>query len=72
MNAERATESDVLRDLRDRLTKAASTLDASVDTYWEAAERSRLRGKAEGVRLALSYVDEALRIPLAVDGGDHS
>lgn len=60
---EQATETDQMRDLRDRLAKAASLLDASVDTYWEATERTRVRGKAQGVRLALSYVDEALRLP---------
>lgn len=50
-----------LIDLRQRLAVAAGRLDALVDTYWESTERVRVRGKAEGVRMALSYVEEALR-----------
>lgn len=51
-----------LQDLRDRLERAAIVLDETVPGYWEAIERARVRGKAEGVRLAMSYVDEALRV----------
>lgn len=50
-----------IQELHDRLTRAAATLDESAESYWEAAERSRVRGKAEGVRLALSYLDETIR-----------
>lgn len=51
-----------LQDLRDRLAAAADHLDSLASQqpgYTE--EQGRLRGKAEGVRLVISYVDEALR-----------
>lgn len=50
-----------LRDLRERLLIANQTL--TVDSLHASTdeEHIRLSGKAEGVRLALSYVDEYLR-----------
>ncbi|WP_163168090.1 hypothetical protein [Arthrobacter sp. Alg241-R88] len=46
---------DALRDLRDRLARANNTL---LDMKHQT---ERITGKAEGVRLALSYLDDALR-----------
>lgn len=54
-----------LLDLRGRLAKADGTLidDArSARRSLDREEARRLEAKAEGVRLAISYVDDALRI----------
>lgn len=58
-----------LLDLRSRLVKAdAELIDsarrARAAGRWESGleEARRLEAKAEGVRLAMSYVDDALRI----------
>lgn len=48
-------EKDALRDLRSRLVRANDAL------LGMKHQTERITGKAEGVRLALSYVDEALR-----------
>lgn len=51
-----------LQDLRDRLAAAADHLDSLASQQpRHTEEQGRLRGKAEGVRLAMSYMDEALR-----------
>ena len=60
-----ASASGQLSDLAERLTEKAVVLDDMA----EAARRddegwltvARLRGKAEGVRLALSFVEEIIR-----------
>lgn len=49
----------MLDDLRTRLVQADQTLRFDAEQpFHEDAERIRLRGKAEGVRLAISYLDE--------------
>ena len=49
-------------ELIERLTKAAADLDRlAILKHEEYSEFHRLKGKAEGVRLALSYVHEARR-----------
>jgi hypothetical protein len=53
-----------LRDLQERLVKAGHDLDFFVGGAQrdnDESEEIRLKGKAEGVRLALSYVEESLR-----------
>lgn len=53
--------SDELRELADRLENAAGTLQAMAQAKQELKHDSdydRLRGKVEGVRLALSYLRE--------------
>lgn len=54
------TVADVLRELHERCDKAAAELD---DLASKAAvpQFDRLRGKAQGVRLVHSYVDEIER-----------
>ncbi len=58
------TVADVLRELDERCEKAAAELD---DLARKAAvpEFDRLRGKAQGVRLTLSYVEDIERRLLA-------
>ncbi len=54
-------------DLRERLAAAARILDCSAVEATSDREKRRLRGKAEGVRLALSYMDDGDRMrPLPV------
>lgn len=55
-----AAELDALTDLAVRLNRANKGLLSQARTDIDS-ERRRLEGKAEGVRLALSYVEEALR-----------
>lgn len=51
-----------VNDLRERLLAADSVLtDFAQQEEVGSADRARLRGKAEGVRLALSYVEDAMR-----------
>lgn len=53
-----------VKDLRERLSQAAATLDEMAEPLKRATERHehhRLKAKAEGVRLAISYLDEATR-----------
>ncbi len=51
-----------LGDVRHRLEQAQATLQAMVATAVAHGENpERLRGKAQGVDLALSYVDELIR-----------
>jgi hypothetical protein len=54
---------DELKELRDRLDTAQWLLERlATETLASAFERkARLAGKVEGVKLALSYVDEMLR-----------
>lgn len=60
-------------DLRDRLLAAASVLtDFAQQEEVGSADRARLRGKAEGVRLALSYVEDAMRTSAPTLPGDLS
>lgn len=47
---------DGMRELRERLRLATARLDQLAASSWELVECCRLRGKAEGVRLALSYL----------------
>lgn len=48
-------------DLAERLTEKARTLDGMAERATLGAEANRLIGKAEGVRLALSFINEHLR-----------
>jgi len=55
------TADEILDDLRDRLVKAADGLQRMAAEYaehgtWDTARR--LDGKAQGVRLALSYIHD--------------
>lgn len=52
---------DQLTDYRDRLERAAKDLRLMADMRYDRhlpLDAARLSGKAEGVRLALSYLDE--------------
>ena len=52
-----------LRLLLERLDRAAMNLDGLAARRDPSRDEAhRLRGKAEGVRLAISYVEEALRV----------
>lgn len=51
-----------LDDAKDRVERAINTLNNMIDEYWEASERNRLRGKVEGLKLALSYIEQEERI----------
>jgi hypothetical protein len=50
-----------LREAAERMDRANERLLAVRGTHSEASEQARLAGKAEGVRLAKSLVDEAVR-----------
>lgn len=50
-----------LQELRSRLAEKAVTLSEMADRASALGESRRLRGKAEGVDLAISFVDELLR-----------
>ncbi len=69
MNA--MTAADVLRELHERCDKAADELDqlaarkGPITSPVAAQEAARLRSKAQGVRLVLSYVDDIERRLLA-------
>lgn len=59
---------EVTADFVERMERAASSLDALADQmhdapreYGRRMERARLRGKAEGMRLAISYWRDAER-----------
>lgn len=54
--------------LRDRLQKAASELGHILRRPHNSIESARLRGKIEGVNLALSYLDEERRSTAGTDG----
>ena len=51
----------VLGDLISRLRKAEWHLNSVLTRSPEEPDRLRLKGKIEGVKLALSYVEEMLR-----------
>lgn len=55
-------ELPALLDLRDRLIRASENLDElrNKAALHNMSEYGRLAGKLEGVRLALSYLDEAI------------
>lgn len=50
-----------LIDLLERLARADLTLLQMMNDPGALADHDRLQGKREGVRLAASYVDEAIR-----------
>ena len=53
-----------LAEIQERLVRAEATLDDLCNkaaALHNTSEYSRLDGKREGVRLALSYLDEAVR-----------
>jgi hypothetical protein len=62
------TEYVRLRDLRVRLASAEQNLDLMAMDAPTDVEMYRLQGKASGVGLALSYVDEMLRESAQIDG----
>lgn len=50
------------RDLRERLERAVARLEERRDaTHTSRSEHTRLSGKVEGVKLALSYLEEQRR-----------
>lgn len=53
-----------LVDLVERCDKADRTLREAADLESDGPNKDRLTAKAEGVRLARSYIQEALRIPV--------
>ena len=50
-----------LHDINDRLRRAATYLAEMAKDAHDPLEYKRLSGKSEGVHLAISYVEEALR-----------
>lgn len=50
----------VVEDLRDRIKRAADHCEKLAEVW--PGDATRLNGKADGLRVALAYVDEALRI----------
>ena len=48
--------------LKERLEAAVVKLSKTLEEYWEPNERTRVRGKIEGVKLALSYMQEQERV----------
>lgn len=52
---------EALRRLADRLERARDLLNVRARDTKDPAEHFRLAGKANGVALALSYVEEMLR-----------
>jgi len=53
---------EALDALRERLVAAEQRLRELAPTFWESVERERVSGKAQGMQLALSYVDEITRL----------
>lgn len=53
---------EALDALRERLVTAEQQLRELAPTFWESVERERVSGKAQGMQLALSYVDEIARL----------
>lgn len=51
----------VLAELDSKLTKSAAALDVYARAETRAYERPRLLGKAEGLRLARSYIQDRIR-----------
>lgn len=57
-----ATAREALTDLQERLNRAhQSLMDSVVHLPQDDLAKRRVYAKAEGVRLALSYVEEGLR-----------
>lgn len=52
---------DLMTELLDRLLKADATLYQEMERSWEKERKAHLRSKAEGVRLAISYLEEMTR-----------
>jgi hypothetical protein len=52
---------DLMTELLDRLLKADATLYQEMERSWEKERKAHLRSKAEGVRLAISYLEEMIR-----------
>ena len=50
-----------LPELRERLVKAETTLFREMEQSWEKERKAHLRSKAEGVRLAISCLEEMTR-----------
>lgn len=63
-----ADENRTLLDLRERLSEKGEMLWRLASAASSAHERFRLYGKCEGVRLALSVVDECVRQVGGPDG----
>lgn len=66
LRVERIAALDVLTDLRDRCQRAVTTLaqeegDTTGNLPTAAHRRARLTAKRDGVKLALSYIDETIR-----------
>ena len=59
--APRTIDAEVLYDLRARCFGAAKSLHTLADGQPNRYERHRLSAKAQGVDLALSYLDEVIR-----------
>ncbi len=57
-------------ETRERLERAVARLQERHDSVRQGSERSRLFGKIEGVKLAMSYLEELDRTPVTPDGGD--
>jgi hypothetical protein len=53
--------SDDWTALKERLQNILTVIAEDSQGYWEPDERARLRGKAQGVKLALSYMEEQER-----------
>ncbi len=49
-----------MEDLRTRLVYAANTLDDMAKVANNSTTMVRMTGKAQGVRLAISYLDETM------------
>ena len=60
----------VLAELDSKLTKSAASLDVYARAETRAYERPRLLGKAEGLRLARSYIQDRIRTQPAELGMD--
>ena len=48
--------------LKERLEAAVPSLHQTLESYRSQSERERVRGKIEGVKLALSYMQEQERV----------
>ena len=48
--------------LKERLEAAVPSLHQTLESYRSQSERERVRGKIEGVKLALSYMEEQERM----------
>lgn len=60
-DAKTAPDADALGDLHERLIQKRNLLQKMASETRGSTERSRLLGKAEGVDLALSFIEEMRR-----------